>query len=173
MYINLLLGLVALVVIWLYLKKLLVKEDALREPPAELLEKEVARRRARETAAGRTFDRLRDSGRERMRPVVEALAEMRSAMPAMEGGSQAELAWDDEGDSVVVHVRGALDACKSASLSVAWRVPDLDMGKAAQFEEEPPGAYVLRRSDTGREERIPTLDACVRSITAFIVDFIV
>ena len=171
MYVNLLLGLVALVVVWLYLKKLLVKEDVLRENPAELLEKEVARRRAREDTTGKTFDRLRDTGRERMRPVVEALVQMRSAMPAVAGGSQPELSWDDEGDSVTIHARSTADNRESASLTVSWKVPDLDLEKAAKFGEDLPGVYILRRSDSGQEERVPGLDACVRSITSFIVDF--
>lgn len=171
MYINLLLGFVALVVIWLYLKKLLVREDALSENPAELLEKEVARRRAKEEAANKTFERLRDTGKERMRPVVEALAGLRSAMPSVGGGIRSELTWDDEGDSVSIHMQSTTDAEKCASLAVSWRVPDLDLEKAAKAGNDLPGIYVLRRSDSGQEERIPNLDACVRSITAFIVDF--
>jgi len=171
MYINLLLGLVALVVIWLYLKKLLVREDTLSESPAEILEKEAAKRRARKEAVDKTFDRLRDTGMERMRPVVEALNEMRSAMPSVEGGSQVELIWDDEGDSVLIHMRVVSDEQRSACLAVAWRVPDLDMEKAAKFGETLSGVYILRRSDTGQEERCQNLDACVRSITAFLIDF--
>lgn len=174
MYINLILGVVALVVVWLFLKKILVKEDVLRETPAELLEKEVARRRAQEEEAARAFERLRDKGKERMRPVVAALEEMRSAMPALAGAAveaQKTLTWDDAGDSVMITVQAREEGGAANSLAVSWRIPDLDLQKAARFGEDFPGMYVLRRSDTGREEAVSTLDACVRGITSFIVDF--
>ena len=171
MYINLILGAVAVVVLWLYLKKLLVKEDALSEKPADLLEKEVAKRRAMEEDTARAFQRLRDLGKERMRPVVAALTEMRSAMPMVAGNAEKALFWDDDGDSITIHMRGSDDAHPDASLIVSWRVPDLDLQKAARFGDELPGLYVLRRSDSGQEESIAGLDACVRYITSFIVDF--
>lgn len=174
MYINLILGAVALVVVWLFLKRILVKDDALRETPAELLEKEVARRRAQEEEAARAFERLRDKGKERMRPVVSALEEMRSAMPSLAGGAGAAhkaLAWDDAGDSVMISIRGSGEGEPENSLAVSWRIPGLDLRKAARFGDDPPGVYILRRSDTGREEAVSTLDACVRGITSFIVDF--
>ncbi|SBV98399.1 hypothetical protein KL86DPRO_11383 [uncultured delta proteobacterium] len=174
MYINLILGVVALVVVWLFLKKLLVKDDTLRENPAELLEKEVARRRAQEEELARAFERLRGKGKERMRPVVAALEEMRSAMPSLAGSAgaaQKALDWDDEGDSVMIRVHGREEGDAASSLAVSWRVPDLDLQKAARFGDDLPGAYILRRSDTGREEVVSTLDACVRGITSFIVDF--
>ena len=171
MYINLILGAVALVVIWLFLKKILVKDDVLRETPAELLEKEVARRRAQEEEAARAFDRLRDKGKDRMRPVVSALEEMRSAMPSLAGGAQKALAWDDAGDSVMIRIQGSEEGEAENSLAVSWRIPDLDLQKAARFGDDLPGVYILRRSDTGQEEAVSTLDACVRGITSFIVDF--
>ena len=179
MYINLVLGVVALVVLWLFLRRLLVREDApedaLRESPAELLEKEVARRRAAEEENARVFERLRDVGRERLRPVVAALGELRSAMPAVVGETPAHarkiLSWDDNGDSIFVRVLEEEGGRERASLAVSWRVPDLDLQKAARYGEELPGMFVLRRSDTGAEERAPTLDACMRDITSFIVDF--
>ncbi len=169
MYVNLILGAVVLVVLWLYLRKMLVRDDALSGKPADLLEKEIARRRAAEEENARAFQRVRDAGRKRMRPVVAALAEMRSAMPALAEGTQKSLDWDDDGDSVTVRVRGA-DAAE-ASLAVAWRVPDLDLREAAKYGEDMPGVFILRRSDSGREERIAGLDGCVRAITSFIVDF--
>lgn len=174
MYINLILGAVALVVIWLFLKKILVKDDALRETPAELLEREVARRRAQEEEAARAFERLRDKGKERMRPVVSALEEMRSAMPSLAGDGGAgrkALVWDDAGDAVMIRIQGTEEGEAENSLAVSWRVPDLDLRKAARFGDDLPGVYTLRRSDTGREEAVSTLDACVRGITSFIVDF--
>lgn len=174
MYINLLLGAVALVVLWLYLRKMLVKEDTLREAPADMLEKEVARRRAREAATARAFERLRDIGKERMRPVVRAVAEMRSAMPRTagigHGKARRELNWDDEGDTLHLHIRESESAEDVASLSVSWRVPDLDLREAALPGGEPAGVYILRRSGAGGEERAENLENCVRAITSFIVD---
>ena len=173
MYINLILGAVAVVVLWLYLRKLLVRDDALSENPAELLEKELARRRAMEAEAGRAFERMRDMGKERMRPVVAALAELRAAMPSVSSAKSAErmLAWDDEGDTLIVRIRDAGGVEDVANLSVSWRVPEFDLQKTSRYGADLPGVFVLRRSDSGREESVPGLDACVRSITAFIVDF--
>jgi hypothetical protein len=173
MYINLLLGVVALVALWLFLRKVLVGDDALRENPAELLEKEVAKRRSMEEEAAGVFERLRDRGRERMRPVVSALEEMRSALPSFAGGDAAArkgLAWDDAGDSVLIRIRGKEDGGTQNSLTVSWRVPDLDLRAAARPDAAVPGAYVLRRSDTGREEAVSSLDACVRGIASFLAD---
>ena len=175
MYINLLLGVVALVILWLFLRKLLVKEDTLRESPAELLEKEVAKRRALEEEAERAFERLRDIGRERMRPVADALVALRSAMPSVVGAKAEDihraLTWDDNGDSIFIRIVGEDGVKEEASLAVSWRVPDLDLQKAARYGEDMPGTFVLRRSDTGNDVSMTGLDACVRGITSFIVDF--
>lgn len=175
MYINLLLGAVALIVLWLYLRRMLVKEDSLPEPPADMLEKEVARRRAMETDSARAFERLRDIGSERMRPVVRAVAELRSAMPRAAGTGhekmQRELDWGDEGDTLHIRIWENEGANEVAALSVSWQVPDLDLRKAAVPGSGLTGVYVLRRSGSGGEERAETLEACVRSITSFIVDY--
>jgi len=175
MYINLLLGAVALVVLWLYLRKMLVKDDSLREAPAEMLEKEVARRRAMEADSARAFERLRGIGEERMRPVVRAVAEMRSAIPRAAGTgnekAQRELDWDDEGDTLHIRIREADSAEDMAVLSVSWRVPELDLREAALPGGELAGVFVLRRSGSGGEERAENLESCVRAITSFIVDY--
>lgn len=175
MYINLLLGAVALVVLWLYLRKMLVKEDTLREAPADMLEKEVARRRAMEADSAKAFERLRDTGEERMRPVVRAVAEMRSAMPRAAGTApekaQRELDWDDEGDTLHIHIRENGNADDVAALSVSWQVPELDLREAALPGGELAGVYILRRSGSGGEERAKNLESCVRAITSFIVDY--
>ena len=173
MYINLMLGGVALVTLWLFLRKILVRDDALRENPAALLEKEVAKRRSREEEAAGVSERLRDRGRERMRPVVSAREEMRSALPSLAGDAVAahkKLAWDDAGDSVIIRMRGQENAGTERSLAVIWRVPDLDLRAAARPGGDLPGVYVLRRSDTGLEEAVSSLDACVRGITSFLAD---
>lgn len=175
MYINLILGAVALIVVWLYLRKMLVKDDDLRETPKELLEKEVARRHAAEVEAGKAFERLRDTAKERMRPVAAALAEMRAAIPSVAGeetGSpQKVLTWDDNGDTILVRVRANGASEDAATLSVSWRTPEMDLRRAAGFGDLASGVYVLLRSDKGGEETVAGLDACVRSMTSFIVDF--
>ncbi|MCC8194896.1 MAG: hypothetical protein LIP28_09660 [Deltaproteobacteria bacterium] len=183
MYVNLLLGAVALVVLWLYVRKILVRDgksdgrdgiDALRERPVDLLEKEVARRRAAENETSRVFERLRDTGTEHMRTVVAALDEIYAALPSVIGGSCPDsarrLRWEDAGDSVTVRIRAA-DGKDEATLVVSWRIPDLDLRNPGQRDGGLSGEYFLRRSDAGREERIPDLEGCIRAITAFIVDF--
>ena len=182
MYINLLLGVVVLVVIWLYLRKVLVKDDheqegdaPLRESPVDLLEKEVAKRRALEEDSARAFERLKDTGAERMRAVVAALEEIRSALPSVIGdssrGAQKSLCWDDAGDRVVVRIRQEGTEEPEASIVVGWRVPELDLRDAARPEGKLAGEYFFRRSDTGAEECAADPDACMRAVTAFIVDF--
>lgn len=168
MYVNLILGAVALVVVWLFLKKLLVGDDILKENPAELLEQEVAKRRAREEEAARAFERLRDRAKNRLRPVAEALESLRAALPGKTGDA---LSWEDTGDSLIIHMRNGGEAGKNADLTVIWRVPELDLRAAAKRGADIPGVFVLRRSDTGEEESVAALDACVRAITSFIVDF--
>lgn len=170
MYINLILGGIAVVVLWLYLRRMLVRDDVLREDPAELLEKEVSRRRAREEDAARAFERIRDTGRERMRPVAAALAAIQTALPKMAEAPKKTLSWDDEGDVITVRMRAGEDA-EDASLAVSWRVPDLDLQRAARLAGGLPGVFILKRSDSGQEEQIENVDACVRRITSFIVDF--
>lgn len=169
MYINLILGGIAVVVLWLYLRRMLVRDDVLREDPAELLEKEVSRRRAREEDATRAFERIRDTGRERMRPVAAALAAIQTALPKMAEVPKKTLSWDDKGDAIIIRMRG--EDAGDASLAVSWRVPDLDMQRAARLAGGLPGVFILKRSDSGQEEQIENVDACVRRITSFIVDF--
>ena len=171
MYINLILGAVALVLVWLFLRKLLVRDDVLKENPAELLEQEIAKRRAREEETAQAFERLRDRAKTRLRPVAEALAALQAALP---GKTRNALSWEDAGESLVIRMHtgdNGGDAEKNADLTVTWRVPELDLRLAAKYSDDIPGVYVLRRSDTGKEESIVALDACVRYITSFIVDF--
>lgn len=163
MYINLVLGGIALVVIWLYLKKILVKEDVLKENPADLLEKEIARRRAKEEEAAKVFERMRDRTKARLRPVAEALEPMRAALPE---AAREALFWEDAGETLTISMRGKE---KDASLTVAWRIPQVDLRAIAAYDNDA-GVYVLRRSDTGKEESVASLDACVQRITSFIVD---
>lgn len=173
MYINLLLGAVALVVLWLWLRKLVVRDDTLREDPAVMLEKEVARRKALENRAAAAFERLRDVGKERMRPVAAALDVMRAAVPVPEDGTPARrvLAWNDEGDTILVRVSEAGSGDVVAELSVAWRVPEVDLGPDAAPVDAAPGGYVLKRSGADTGEHADSLDACVGMITSFIVDY--
>lgn len=170
MYINLVLGAVALIVVWLYLKKLLVKDDTLSESPARLLEKELARRREQEEEKSKAFERLRDLSVVRMRAVLAALEELRAALPQE---AQDALSWEDEEDRLIVSMRGvSAGDDPSASLEVSWRIPALDLRKAASVGDDFPGVYVVKRSDTAREESLSTLNGCMRYITSFIVDFV-
>jgi len=184
MYINLLLGIVVLVVLWFYLRRLLVKNETengqaedsiLRKNPVELLEKEVARRRAAEDETAKVFERLRDTGVERMRGIVHALQEISEALPSVLGdspcGEQKVLRWDDDGDRVTVSILRDVATEPEASLVVGWRVPDLDLRDVARPEGELAGEYFFRRSDTGAEECMADPDGCVRAVTTFIVDF--
>lgn len=171
MYVNLILGGIALLVLWFYLRKMLVRHDILREDPAELLEREVAKRRAGEEDAAKAFERLRDAGRERMRPVAAALGAIEAAMPKLAGVPRKTLRWDDNGDSIIIRMQGGEDG-EGANLAVNWRVPDLDLQKAARLGGDLPGVFVLKRSDSNQEEQIENVDACVRRITSFIVDFV-
>ena len=184
MYINLLLGVVVLVVIWFYLRTLLVRDkpedeqlgcELPRESPVELLEKEVARRRAAEDETAKVFERLRETGVERMRGVVLAVREISEALPSVIGdsprGTEKSLRWEDNGDRVTITVLHNTTTKPEASLVVGWRVPNLDLRDAARPEGELAGEYFFRRSDTGTEECMADSDGCVRAVTAFIVDF--
>ena len=175
MYINLVLGAVALVIVWLCLRKLLVREDALKERPAELLEREIARRRAEEEAGAKVFERLRENEKRRLRPVAEALADMRSSLSPQTGEAlSSAMSWEDAGDVITIHMRGRpreQEGERAASLVVFWRSPDLDLRAVARYGDDLPGCFVLRRSDVGKEETVANLDACIRAITSFLVDF--
>lgn len=170
MYVNLILGAVALVVVWLYLKKLLVKDDTLTESPARLLEKELAKRREREEERNRAFERLRESAAVRMRPVVSAMEELRDALPEK---ARNTLSWEDSGDALLIRMREGTpeEGGGAVSLQVAWRMPEIDLRRAAALGEDMPGVYVARRSDVLKEENFATLDACMQYVAAFIVDF--
>jgi hypothetical protein len=171
MYINLALGAVALFVVWLWLRKLLVKEDGLKERPSVILEREIAKRRRTEELGAQAAERLREGEKQRLRPVADALKDLCSALPAQTGEA---MSWEDAGDAITIRMRGRAretDGERSASLVVRWRIPDLDLRSAARCGDGASGDFTLRRSDTGEEERVANLDACIRSITAFIVDF--
>lgn len=160
MYINLLLGAVALVAIWLWLRKLLVRDDVLRDAPAAILEREALSRKAGVRLAPEK------SEKERLRPVIDALEQMRSALPQVAEGMGAPVrrsfSWDDAEDAVRIWIHEAGNDGDMAVLTVIWREPD---GGG-------PGAYILTRSDTGEEERRNSLDGCVRAMSSFIVDYL-
>lgn len=175
MYINLVLGAVALAVVWLFLKKMLVREDELTVSPSELLEKELAKRRERDEQAAAVFERLRDIAVQRMRPVADALEEMRAALPE---GDRERLSWDDGGDTIVIRMLAAGSGPNSPAnsdsqggrpaLTVTWRAREVVIG--GQGTAAGGGEFLLRR-DGRSEEAVPTLDACARAITSFIVAF--
>ena len=182
MYINLLLGLVVLVVLWFYLRKLLTKDESedgsnasLRESPVALLKEEVARRRDMEGAEAKAFERLRDTGVAHMREVVAALKDLRSALPSVLGDVQGRpekvLVWDDNGDSVTVRIMGGESPDKEVSAVIGWRVPELDLREPARLEGKLSGEYFVRRSDSNTEERLVDFDNCIRVVTAFIAEF--
>ena len=182
MYINLFLGLVVFVALWLLLKKLFVRDDGLRERPAKLFEQELARRAERERDADSALERLREERVSRMRAVIVALADIANAMPE---DRRHLLSWKDEGETVIVRMagrheepvspahapdipatlpRGGLDE----TLTVTWRIPEIvmdapDIGR---------GEYHLRWSGVGRDASVSELDACIREISSFIVDCI-
>ena len=169
MYINLILGAIALVVVWLYLRKLLVKDDALSESPAQLLEKELARRRETEDKNAKAFERLRDISVARMRPVASALEELHAALPLETRGF---FSWEDDEEKLVVSMCNVAEEDEQAvRLTISWRILDIDLRKAASVDVDLPGTYVAKRSDGAREETLPSLDACMRYITSFVVDF--
>lgn len=98
MIVNLVLGVVFCVVVFVFLRRLRGQRDA---SPRHMLRQELARRRAiGETAVGMP-ERLRDVARERLRPVAAALAEMRDELPE---GQRFELR--DEGHRLTVRVGG-------------------------------------------------------------------
>ncbi|CAK7060565.1 MAG: hypothetical protein DELT_01415 [Desulfovibrio sp.] len=165
MYINLILGAVAIGVVWFYLRKLFVKPGELSSSPAELLESELERRREKEREATQAFERLRDAARQRVALVASALQEVRAAMPEEAAG---RLSWTEEDDSLVIQMHGKDGT--PASCTVLWKIPDLDLRAAAKHAREMPGEYVLRFATPGGEERATSLDACMRRITSFIVD---
>lgn len=172
MYINLFLGAVALVVVWLFLRKLLVREDELTVSPARLLEKELAKRKEKEEKTAAVFERLRDTAVARMRPVAEALKEIRAAMPE---GERERLSWRDDGDSIAVYMRPAgaerdpEEDGGRPDLTVAWRSREIVLGSDSPAGGG--GEYVLLYSGGTGESRITSVDDCVRAITSFIVDF--
>lgn len=165
MYINLVLGAVALAVVWFYLKKLFSKEDELSHSPAKLLENELQRRREKERETVRAFERLKDAGTKRVASVAKALDEMRAAMPEE---AQKRLEWRQDDDRLVISMTGR--NTDTHSLEVFWKIPDLDLAIAAKRAENMHGEYVLRPAANGREEREATLDACMKHTTSFIVD---
>lgn len=165
MYINLILGAVALAVIWFYVKKLFTKADTLSQSPAELLESELQRRREKERETADAFERLKDAGVKRLSSVAGALEEMRAAMPAT---AAERLAWRQEADSLIISMQGRDDAVRF--LEVFWKIPDLDLRAAAKHAAAMPGEFVLRCAEKDGEERAASLDACMKYITTFIVD---
>lgn len=171
MYINLFLGAVALVVVWLFLRRLLVRKDELTVSPARLLEKELAKRREKEEKTSAAFERLRDVTVARMRPVADALVEIRAAMPERE---KERLSWRDGGDSIAIHMRPAGTEQRPEedgrpALTVTWRSREVVLGGNTPAGGS--GEYVLLNQEEAEGARAASIDDCVRAITSFIVAF--
>lgn len=167
MYINSALGGVALVVVWLYLKKILVRDDTLKESPAAMLEQEIAKHRVAEEERLARVERLHAAAVERRDLVAAALEELREALPENARGC---LSWEKDGDSVLVFMRDAEGNAKGA-LNVAWRVHHVDLQAPFDEDDASSGAYALLHVESGKEETVWGLDACMRRIVSFIVDF--
>ncbi len=175
MYINLILGGVALFAVWLLLRKLLVKEDppALAgragevENAAKILEAELQKRQARDAAGGDgVFARMRGAAAEHLKPLAAALEDMRSSLPEE---SRGRLHWEDNEDSLLIHMTGTAQKADQ-SLRVAWRLPDVSLGDAEGSLSGGKGVYVLRDMHSKKEEAAENLTECVRRVAAFIAD---
>lgn len=164
MYINLVLGALALVLIILYLKKLLVREE--RKGPEELLAEELARRKT-ETAVEKSADPLREQRRERIDELTAFLEEMRLAL-VRQGKSGLHWERNEEAVSIAVPNKGE---SFPARMLVSWKgeghaIPGQDSSSAGA------GVFVARRTDREGEEEFASFAACQRYITSFIVDFL-
>ncbi len=174
MYINLVLGAVALFAVWLLLRKLLVKEEppkpAKVDDAATILAAELQKRQAKDAAAssaeGSAFELVRDAAAARLEPVVGALEDMHSSLPEE---NRDRLSWQDNGDNLLVHMAGTAQKADH-SLRVAWRLPDMDLDAAKESLDRGRGLYVLRDMHSKKEESVGDLKECVRRIAVFIAE---
>lgn len=184
MYINLALGAVALFLVWLLLKKLLVREDSLGESPARILEEETAKRRTQEKSAAPQLEPLTEMTRRKIRPIAEAMKELHAALAP---DKRHMLSWRDNGDSLEITMQDVPApherACASPdeghlvhsggddflqTLTVSWQVPDVVLGAPVR---ESDGEYVLVYSADEPTAYAESPELCVRIIAAFIVAF--
>lgn len=172
MYINLILGAVALAVIWTLLYRLLVKPDAAVKSldPAAILARELEERRDREEGAKAAFERMRDSAAQRLVPVMDALRAMHTAMPPEQQAMNC-LAWN-EGDDGLLHVaiRKNGEQETPRTFFISWRLKDVDLQElAADTKALPQGFYTIREG-MEREETLSDLNAVVRRLAVIIAD---
>ena len=170
MYINLILGGIALFAVWLLLRKLLVREDApagsdVVGDAAKMLEAELQKRRAGGADPHKDaafFERMREAAAEHLRPVAQALGEMHSALPQQIPDT---LRREEKGDSLDNHIAGTPQKADH-SLCVVWLVPNLNLDDPRSGS----GVYVLRDMHSKQEETAVDLKDCIRNVAAFIAD---
>lgn len=172
MYINLLLGAVALAAIWTLLYRLLVKPDAAVKSldPAAILARELEERRNREEGAKAAWERMQASAAQQLVPVIDALVAMRTAMPPEQQAMNC-LAWN-EGDDGVLHVaiRKNEQQEEPRTFFISWRLKDVDLQALAADSKALPQGYYTIREGMDREETLPDLNAVVRRLAGRIAD---
>lgn len=172
MYVNLILGAVALAAIWGLLYRLLVKPDAAVKSldPAAILAQELEERRGREEGSKAAFERMRDSAARQLVPVMDALAAMRTAMPPEQQAMNC-LTWNEGGDGVLhVAIRKNEQQKEPRAFFISWRLKDVDLQALASDSKTLPQGYYTMREGMEREETLPDLNAVVRRLAGTIAD---
>jgi hypothetical protein len=171
MYINLILGGVFLVALWVLLHRLLVRvrpreDESNAHDAGAILIRELEERRARGKDRDAAWERLSDAGAGRLDLLETALEKMRLAMPGEERG---KLSWvrDGAGIRLIVGKDG-----REHILALAWVVPDLDLGGLDSAQTgDIPGRYRIRDPE-GQETFFADMGPLVRNIARFIADIL-
>ncbi len=169
MYINLILGAVALAAVWMLLYRLLVKPDTPEKlDPAAILAQKLEERRAKEESAQAAWERIRDVVARKLEPVEEALNAMFRAMP-QEQQNLPSLAWEQQDGVLRVSVRKSARH-EARELFVSWRLKDSDLRAPLPEQLDDTRGFYAVREGMERERPLPDVNALVRHLAAVIAD---
>lgn len=171
MYINLILGGVFFIGLWIFLSKLLVRDTAkndsqVADDAGAILARELEERRLRDKNAETARERVCSAGSEKLDLLEKALEKMRDAMP---GEESASLSWVREESGIRVRI---IKECVPHVLALAWVPADAPGTRPAEAGNGAPKGYYRLRDPDANEEFFADLDSLIRKIATFIADLL-
>jgi hypothetical protein len=168
MYINLLLGAVAVAGLIMLLHRLLVRPAGQEEDPAALLGKELEERRRRAEATEQFWEQAQRYAAEQLSPVAEALSAMQPLMA--EKSREGRLEWDEKDGRLCVRIHRNAGTEHPREIVIHWRMPDMDMRAAPSAGNAAFRGVFTVCDGGGRETSYPDRAAFLHFLAVAIAD---